>query len=114
MSHDCTNGFVHCMDFRIQPTLERLLADEGVMAGDFDRVSVAGGAGNFEVLRTHLELSKRLHRTHRFLLTVHEDCGAGARRADLSEAARIAREVEPGSEVRGFYVKLDGTWERVV
>ena len=46
MSHCCNDGFVHCMDFRIQPTLERLLKEESVTAGDFDRVSVAGQRAN--------------------------------------------------------------------
>jgi hypothetical protein len=111
--HTCASSFVHCMDFRIQPTLDRLLVNEGVMAGDFDRVSVAGGAGNFQELRHHLTLSCKLHHPRSFLLTVHEDCGAGAKREDLEEAVRIAREIEPESEVEAFFVRLDGTWDRV-
>lgn len=113
MMHVCNHCVVHCMDFRIQPTIERLLNTIGVEAGDYDHVSVAGGAGNFGQLREHLRLSNKLHDAGSFVLTVHEDCGAGATREDLAESLRIAREVKPDCKVGAYYVKLDGSWEQV-
>lgn len=85
----------------------------GIKSGDFDRLSIPGGAGNFEKLKEYLTLSKDLHAASWFILTIHEDCGAGAKKEDLEEAIRIAQEVLPNAKIKSFFVKLDGTMEIV-
>lgn len=99
------------MDFRIQGTLTKLLTHLQINEGTFDRVSVAGGAGNFEQLSHHLGLSKKLHASQVAILTIHEDCGAGAKKEDLPKAFELASQA--GFESRLFFIKLDGTWEEV-
>ncbi|MBT3266249.1 hypothetical protein HN371_03795 [Candidatus Poribacteria bacterium] len=102
---------VHCMDYRIQATADRLMGALGVGRGRFDRVSVAGGAGNADQTRRHLDLSIRLHNAASLVLTAHEDCGAGATRDDLTRALALARGSHPERHIRGFWINLDGTWE---
>ncbi len=111
MNHTCSHCVVHCMDFRIQKTVDNLLADLGIVKGSFDRVSVAGGAANFEQLETHLTLSKKLHNPSIFILTIHEDCGADAKLEDLDNARRLIKNSCPECEIRTFFVRLDGGWE---
>ncbi|MEO5646045.1 MAG: hypothetical protein ABIO57_03175 [Candidatus Paceibacterota bacterium] len=109
--HICKNFVVTCMDFRIQATVEALLENLGIEKGTYDRTSFAGGAADTENLKKHLELSKRLHESSHAILTIHEDCGAGAKEADLLTAKTIADELGFTSQL--FTIKLDGTWEEV-
>ena len=110
--HTCPCLLVHCIDFRFQQAIENLLKTLDFECGDFDRVAVAGGAGNFEVLKHHAPLSKKLHCPNVAILTVHEDCGAGAKKDDLIKAREIAKDLF--EKVRCFYLKLDGTFEEVL
>jgi hypothetical protein len=100
------------MDFRSQRTAKKLRRSLGVSEKDCDCMSVPGGAGNFEQLEKNLELSHRLHETRDTILTVHEDCGAGAKRLDLLRASEIAKKL--GLKPRMFYLPLNGKWEEVV
>lgn len=111
MNHTCSHCVVHCMDFRIQKTLSNLFASLSVKEGDFDRVSVAGGAANIEQLKRHVELSRSLHNPSVFILTIHEDCGAGARLEDLENAKQLVQNSYPECTIKAFFVRLDGTWE---
>src|SRR5687768_8720265 len=109
--HTCRNTVIGCMDFRIQKTITKLLEHVNIEEGSFDRLAFAGGAANTEQLKIHLELSKKLHDSCVAVLSVHEDCGAGAVKEDLFSAADTARSM--GFDPRLFFVKLDGTWEEV-
>ena len=100
-----------CIDHRIQHTADRLIAALGAYQGRFDRVSIAGGAGNFTQTRVHAELSIRLHSARTLVLTAHEDCGAGVTRDDLTRALALARGSYLDVQVRGFWIFLDGNWE---
>jgi hypothetical protein len=107
------------MDFRTQATIDALIESLGIrgshilgMRGSFDRISVQGGAANFEQLQVHLATAKRLHDCHTAILTVHENCGAGAKREDLLTARRMAQEL--GYRCRLFFVKLNGQWDEVL
>jgi hypothetical protein len=107
------------MDFRTQGTVDSLIESLGIkgshilgMRGSFDRISVQGGAANFEQLRVHLVTAKRLHECHTAILTVHENCGAGAKKEDLLTARNIAVGLE--YRCRLFFIKLDGLWDEIV
>lgn len=110
MANTCRAAVVQCMDFRIQKTVDRLI-DHLELSGDFDRISVAGGAANIEQLKRHIELSSSLHEPSIFILTIHEDCGAGARDEDLRHARELLQSSYPECQIRTFFIKLDGTWE---
>lgn len=47
-----------------------------------------------EQLKIHLGLSKKLHDSCMAVLSVHEDCGAGAVKEDLFKAADTARSMD--------------------
>ncbi len=113
MTHTCSDFVVACMDFRIQETVENMLENLGDEYGQFDRVTIAGGAGNLSELITHLKLTVDLHDAKRFILTVHEDCGAGKTREDLYLALKIAAQLYPDREIRGFFIYLNGNYEEV-
>jgi hypothetical protein len=102
---------VHCMDYRIQATADRLMRALGSNVGQFDRVSIKGGAGNTEQTRRHIDLSIRLHNAASIVLTAHEDCGAGTTRDDLRRALALARGSYGQRHIRGFWLYLDGSWE---
>lgn len=104
-------AFIHCMDYRIQKTLDELLAHEGVAYGEFDRISLAGGAGAFEGMEEQLALSAELHHPDFAILTIHEECGGGATREDFPRAREIAEKYV--SDVRMYFVGLDGTFEKI-
>jgi hypothetical protein len=107
----CSTLYVHCIDHRFQRHYNKLAVDLGI-EDDFDRLSVKGGAGNFGQLQEHLEAAQQLHGATVAILTVHEECGAGAKREDLFRAAEMARNC--GYEIiRSFFVRLDGTCEEV-
>lgn len=107
----CHGCVVHCVDFRIQGTIDDLIRSLALAPGEYDRISVAGGAAYYAEVLRQAQICNRLHRPSLFVLTVHEDCGAGAKRDDLKEARRITREASPNAVIRTFYVKLDGSWE---
>ena len=107
----CKATVVHCMDFRIQKTVGELLKTIDIHEGDFDRVSIAGGAANAEQLKKHIGLSSALHSPQVFILTIHEDCGAGAKEGDLRNARNLIQSSYPECQIRTFIIKLDGTWE---
>ncbi len=112
--HHCPGFVIGCMDHRIQKALKNLLEDLRVELGEFDRVTVAGGAGNTGLLFYHLDLSQRLHRPDTFVLTCHEDCGYGATKEDLLTAFRRVRDELPEEDtVRAFWIyrREDGQWD---
>lgn len=109
--HTCRALIVHCIDFRFQGAVRKLFNSLGLDHGQFDRLSVAGGAGNFKILEEHAALSKKLHAPELVILIVHEDCGAGAKKEDLSKARKIAKKSIPNA--RCFYLKLNGKVEEV-
>ena len=82
-----------CMDFRFQKVVQELIKENGLDYGDYDLVSIKGGAGNFEQLREHLIVAKKLHNPQQIILTVHEDCGAKAKEEDLTMAVDISQEI---------------------
>ena len=93
------------MDFRIQRAVDELLDSLKVELGDFDRVAVAGGAGNTGLLFYHLDLSQRLHEPDTFVLTCHDDCGYGATKDDLLKSLkRVKQELPTNDSVRGFWI----------
>ncbi len=113
MSHNCRYCIVGCMDFRIQETTQQLWKSLDLRFGDFDFVGVAGGAANTEQLKKHLKLSNDLHHSREFILTAHEDCGAGATKDDLREAVRWVRGQYPQHQIQAYFIHLDGTWEKL-
>lgn len=117
--HSCEALVVHCMDYRLQKYLNDWL-EKSPGKGNYDRVSIAGGVQDIYPVLKQIELSLRLHKIRKVILVNHEDCGAyseaGTRerhKADLLEAERKIHVLHMNLLVEKYYLKLDGTFERV-
>ena len=84
---------VCCMDYRFQDSVRKVILDNNLDYGDYDLVSIKGGAGNFAQLEEHLIIAKKLHNPQKVILTVHEDCGAKATEKDLEKAILISKSI---------------------
>jgi carbonic anhydrase len=83
-THTCSTLVLHCIDFRIQTALVEYLNSRN-LAGDYDRISVAGAVkdlvepaqpGDRDYLLRQCDTSHNLHHISRVLLINHTDCGA--------------------------------------
>ena len=111
--HACKGFFIGCMDFRLCSTAVPKFLDSLGLMGDCDSCVVAGGAKDLEQLEKMLSLSIRLHGASRVVLTVHEDCGAGATKDDLAVATKLVEEKFPSCSIERYFLKLNGTWEKI-
>lgn len=75
MAHHCKYLIVHCIDFRLQKSINDYLEKNGVL-GDCDVVSIAGGVKNTGFLLEQLDISANLHNVQEAILVNHIDCGA--------------------------------------
>jgi carbonic anhydrase len=119
MQPQCEVIVVACIDFRFQHALDRWLAAQ-IKHGSYDRVGLAGGVKNWEVVWQQIELAKRLHNIRRVILINHEDCGAygaeGTREkheSDLRAARQAILRQLPAVEVELYFARLTGALERV-
>ena len=102
------------MDFRISgEATQNLIASLGLRE-NCDIILLPGGAKNLEQLESCLALSKNLHESKKAILTIHEDCGAGAAKKDLQKAKELVANKFPEYEVRCYVINLDGSWEEEV
>jgi carbonic anhydrase len=115
----CDAIAVTCIDFRFQARLEQWL-NQTLGSGNYDRVALAGGVQNWEVVLPQIELARRLHRILRVILINHEECGAyGAdgtperHAADLRQMRTRIVEKFPDLVVELYFARLYGTIERV-
>ncbi|MFH1769807.1 MAG: carbonic anhydrase [Parcubacteria group bacterium] len=110
--HKCNGVLVQCIDWRIQNTLAELLKSLNIETAD--RVSIPGGAGKQpQLVDEWCDLSCKLHEPNTIVLTVHEDCGAGATKDDLIKAFNRTKQKHSNRTVRAFFVNLDGSWEEL-
>ncbi len=123
----CKNMIVHCMDFRIQPAIEKWLDEKGY-AGDTDRISFAGSCEEKDLVMRMVDLSCRIHGTEHIILTMHEDCGAYGGSAafespelerdtlvaDMMKVRRLVRNKHPKVAVTTIWIiRHDDTWKLV-
>ncbi len=117
--HSCEVLVIHCMDYRLQRYLNDWL-DSNAGRGNYDRVSIAGGVQDVFPVLKHIELSVTLHKIRKVILINHEDCGAYGpsgtferHKADLRDAERRVLALFNGLLVEKYYLKLDGSFERL-
>ncbi len=135
MPHSCRACLLYCIDFRFHAPLELFLHDQGLDKDGCDIVQVAGAARNLahfgegaggRFLLEQLQISQRLHGVRQFYLVNHEDCGAyglenvvdseeelATHRKDLRSARGVLEEHFPVAEILTYFMRLDGTAERI-
>lgn len=103
---------VQCCDHRFQKAGRALRRHLGIKSGHYDLISIPGGAGDLSTFQNAMALlhDKRLD-DRLAVLTIHEDCAAGATETDLAKTVNAAKEFFP--EVKGYILKLDGTFELI-
>jgi carbonic anhydrase len=110
---------VHCIDFRFQKYLDTWL-QKHLGHGNYDRVSLAGGVFDFDMVSEQVGISVRLHEIGKVVLINHEDCGAyGAagsferHQKDLRVAKQAIEAEFPRLKVEIYYLRLDGAFEKI-
>lgn len=112
--HNCPSLLISCLDFRIQPTVEKW-AKEHLGKLRYDRVALAGGVKSRDVILDQVDISVRLHHIKNVVLMNHEDCGAYGveateqkHREELRAATAAIKEKYPLLKVESYYVTLAG------
>jgi carbonic anhydrase len=115
----CEALVVHCMDYRLQKSLNDWL-DKNPGAGNYDRVAIAGGVLDIYSVLKQIELAVRVHRIRKVILVNHEDCRAYGpagtferHQVDLTEAEHKIHALHMNLIVEKYYLKLDGAFDRV-
>lgn len=113
--HICSSLLVSCIDFRVQRTVEEW-ARKNLGERQYDRVALAGGVKNRDVILGQVDLSVRLHEIKKVVLMNHEDCGAYGsegtekkHQEDLRAMCLALRNKYPMLAIETYYVKLDGS-----
>ena len=115
----CDVLVVHCMDYRLQTRLNHWI--EGCYGeGNYDRISLAGGVHDYEMVLKYVQLAVGIHSIKKVALINHEDCRAygsddtfDRHTADLREAERKIEALFPGLKVEAYYLQLDGTFQPI-
>lgn len=117
--HSCDAVIVTCIDFRFQPYINQWVGDN-FEPKTYDRVSWAGGIKDQEAILGQVEISHRLHHTHKAVLINHEDCGAYGEEStperhahDLGEMEEKIKAAFPDMEVEKYYLLLDGNFKQL-
>lgn len=117
--HSCDALVVTCIDFRFQHFIDGWIKDRHLPA-TFDRVALAGGVFNWEVIENQVDISKRLHNIHKVVLMNHEDCGAYGEagtherhEADLKAAALKLKKKYPELTVETYLIHLTGDFRQI-
>lgn len=115
--HSCRAIVISCIDFRFQKYLENFT---GKLSGGFDRVGLAGGVKNLQIIMEQIEISVRLHNISEVYLINHEDCGAYGvegtfprHKKDLKFAKKILKQRFLKLKVHLQYLKLSGEFVTV-
>lgn len=110
---------VTCIDYRLQHMLDTWIKQH-LGYGNYNRVALAGGVKNWDVIFTQIEMSRRVHHITRVVLINHEDCRAYGETesyehhlSDLRQARENVQAHFPDLRVELYYLSLDGRFERV-
>ena len=117
--HSCESIIVTCIDFRFQDYINNWIK-QNLAPKTYDRVALAGGVKNLEMVLNQIQISHRLHHIKKVFLINHEDCGAYGQEGtpekhteDLKLAAQRINEQHPDIKVDSYYLHLDGNFEKI-
>ena len=106
----CRACLVRCGDQRLHQLARRLLVDLEIPEDACHVIAVPGGAA-YAGLATLLQTVLSLCRPEQTILTIHEDCLAGAVHQQLLDAYAMAR--QHTDRIRMFIFKSEGGWEEI-
>ncbi|HTX91375.1 MAG TPA: carbonic anhydrase [Anaerolineales bacterium] len=115
----CEAIVVHCMDARLQKPINDWLQRRFNLS-DYDRISLAGGVFELDMILKQIEISHTRHKTRKVILVNHENCGMYTQdnsperhAADLRRAEQRIKDEFPQLEVELYYLHLTGIFERI-
>lgn len=110
---------VTCIDYRFQKYISDWISSN-LPDTFFDRVSLAGGVKELEIILTQIDISVSLHHIKKVILINHEDCGAygeirtqGKQTEDLKKAKDKINNLFPNLEVETYYLHLNADFEQI-
>jgi carbonic anhydrase len=110
---------VHCMDARLQKPINDWMQRRFSLS-DYDRISLAGGVFELEMVLKQIEISHLRHQTRKVILVNHENCGMYAddntperHAVDLRNAEQRIKAMLPQLEVELYYLHLTGIFEKI-
>lgn len=119
MDHNAEAIIITCIDFRLQESINNWIS-QNFAPKTFDRVAIAGGVKNLDIILGQIEIAHRLHRIKKVVLINHEDCGAYGEEGtkekheqDLKAAKAKILSKFPDLLVETYYLKLNGTFKAV-
>lgn len=118
-NHKAQAIVITCIDFRFQEYINNWIKDH-FKTGSYDRGAFAGAAKSLDTILDQIEVSHRLHYIKKAVLINHEDCGAYGEEGhidrhveDLQKASAQIKEKIPDLAVDTYYLKLNGTFEKI-
>lgn len=119
MNHKAEAIIITCIDFRLQEAINNWIS-QNFAPETFDRVALAGGVKNLDLILTQIEIAHRLHHIKKVVLINHEDCGAYSEEGtqekhaqDLQNAKSKILSQFPDLAVETYYLKLNGSFKLV-
>jgi len=95
-------------DNRFQYKINKILNIHNLNFGEYELALFYGGAGNFELLRKHLEMSKRFHIPRKIIITINEDCKFKSTINDFTRSIQICRNIFGTKvEILAYYLELE-------
>ncbi len=100
--HKAKAVVIACMDFRLQPTYQNYLRDNGYL-GETDEIIVAGASRDLvcpveesdgKYLWKQLELSLKLHNPDTIIIFDHQDCGGYAQDGTIPSGLEIEEDIQ--------------------
>lgn len=97
MNPTCSSLLVHCVDFRIQPAIQRWITDNDLL-GDLDIMALPGGCKQKVTILETVDFVIRVHQVNTIYLMQHHDCLAYGGRvsfeSDTAEMNRLGDDME--------------------
>lgn len=119
MDHHAQAIVITCIDFRFQEAINNWI-DQNLLTKTYDRVAVAGGVKNLDIIMEQIDIAVRLHLIKKAVLINHEDCGAYGTEdnaekhtKDLKNAEDQIKKSYPNLTVEPYFLHLDGTFEKI-
>lgn len=119
MDHHAQALVLTCIDFRFQEAINNWI-DQNFPPKTYDRVALAGGVKNPDIIMEQIDIAVRLHHIKKAVLINHEDCGAYGKEGDSEKHTKDLKNAEdqikksfPNLIVESYFLHLDGTFEKI-
>lgn len=116
--HGCEAVVITCIDFRLQDYINGWIG-QNLGSRNHDRVALAGGVKDWEIVLNQIKISKMLHDIKKVVLINHEDCGAygeeGTLEKHTQDLQNASDQIKKNFDlaVDSYFLTLDGNFQQV-